>query len=84
MPGSRPDQPVASVGMSPEELASLAEVAELLNVPKRTAARYVDREDFPEPIDELAVGRIWSREEVVAWGKSHLPLQTGRPPKPTS
>jgi hypothetical protein len=67
--------------MSPDELASLAEVAELLKVPKRTAARYVHRDDFPAPVDELAVGRIWSRADVLAWGKSNLPLQSGRPPK---
>jgi hypothetical protein len=66
--------------MSPDELASLAEVAELLKVPKRTAARYVEREDFPDPIDELRVGRIWSRADVVAWGK-RLPLRPGRPSK---
>jgi hypothetical protein len=79
--GFRPARYLTCLLMSSEKLASLAEVAELLNVPKRTAARYVEREDFPEPIDKLAVGRIWSRFDVVAWGKAVLPLRPGRPPK---
>jgi prophage regulatory protein len=67
--------------MSPDELAGLAEVAEILGVPKRTAARYVQRGDFPEPLDRLASGPVWLRTDVQAWGRDHLPLRTGRPPK---
>ncbi len=66
--------------MSPE-LAGLAEVAELLGVPKRTAARYVQRPDFPDPVDRLAAGPIWRRADVEAWGKERLPLPPGRPRK---
>jgi prophage regulatory protein len=62
-------------------LASLRDVAGLLAVPKRTAARYVNRPDFPEPIDKLGVGRVWRRSDVTRWGRKHLPLQPGRPPK---
>lgn len=68
------------------ELASLAEVATILGVPKRTAARYVDRADFPTPIDELDVGRIWRIQDVKRWGDATLTadgrLPTGRPPRP--
>jgi prophage regulatory protein len=67
--------------VAPDELASLSEIAQLLGVPKRTAARYVDRPDFPEPIDVLAVGRVWRRADVTRWGKKHLPLRPGRPRK---
>lgn len=61
-----------------DDLASLAEVAELLNVPKRTAARYVERDDFPAPIAALAVGRIWRASAVEQWGRDRLPLPRGR------
>jgi predicted DNA-binding transcriptional regulator AlpA len=67
--------------MSPDELASLAEVAARLGVTKRTAQRYIDRDDFPEPIDRLEVGRIWRRADIARWGRDHLPLPQGRPPK---
>jgi predicted DNA-binding transcriptional regulator AlpA len=73
--------PASTLPAMPPELASLAEVAEILDVPKRTAARYVKRDDFPEPVDRLAVGPIWRRADVEQWGRATLPLPTGRPPK---
>jgi predicted DNA-binding transcriptional regulator AlpA len=68
--------------MSPE-LASIAEVAEMLGVTVRTAQRYVDRDDFPAPLDTVAGGRlrVWRSVDVEAWAARMLPLQTGRPPK---
>jgi hypothetical protein len=68
--------------MAPDELAGLHEVAEILGVPKRTAARYVLRDDFPEPLDRLAAGPVWRRVDVAQWGRDHLPLPSGRPAKP--
>lgn len=70
--------------MSPDELASVAEIAEMLGVTERTAQRYADRSDFPAPVDVVAAGRIriWRRKDVERWGKRTLPLpRTGRPPK---
>jgi len=61
-------------------LAGLAEVAEILGVSKRTAVRYVAREDFPEPLERLAAGPIWDRDHVAEWGRLNLPLPEGRPP----
>jgi predicted DNA-binding transcriptional regulator AlpA len=71
--------------MKPDELASIAEVAQLLSVTERTAQRYVERADFPAPVDTIAGGRIrvWRVGDVQAWGRERLPLRTGRPPKPT-
>ena len=68
--------------MSPDELAQLTEVAQVLGVSKRSAARYVDLPGFPAPIDTLSTGRVWVRADVVKWGKENLPLKQGRPPKP--
>jgi predicted DNA-binding transcriptional regulator AlpA len=67
--------------VAPEELASLKEVAEICGVAKRTAARYVDRDDFPPPLGTLGVGRVWRRRDVERWAKRMLPLPTGRPAK---
>jgi predicted DNA-binding transcriptional regulator AlpA len=65
-----------------DELASVKEVADILGVSKRTAARYVDRADFPEPLDVLAAGRVWRRADVEKWAAATLPLKrTGRPRK---
>lgn len=67
--------------MSPDELAQLSEVAQLLGVAKRTAAKYVDLPGFPAPVERFSTGRVWARVDVTAWGKANLPLKIGRPPK---
>jgi prophage regulatory protein len=72
---------LASLGVSPDELAGVSEIAEMLGVSRPTAARYVEREGFPQPVERLARGRVWRRDEVESWGESHLPLRVGRPPK---
>lgn len=78
---SRPRPWLPSIGMSPEELAQLAEVAEILGVSRATAARAVDRPGFPAPADVLATGRVWRRVDVEAWGRENPPRGRGRPPK---
>ncbi len=73
--------------MLPDDLASIAEVADILGVTKRTAQRYAERTDFPLPIDTIAAGRVrvWRRVDVERWGRKHLPLpRTGRPRKSSS
>lgn len=61
------------------EFVGLSEVAEVLHVSKRTALRYSQRGDFPDPVDRLAAGPIWRRTEVAEWGSDYLPLPPGRP-----
>lgn len=39
------------------------------------------RRDFPEPVDHLARGRIWLKEDVEAWIREHRP---GRAPTPSA
>jgi predicted DNA-binding transcriptional regulator AlpA len=70
-----------SPSVAPEELVGVHEIMELLRVSKRTAHKYVERGDFPKPIEHLSTGRIWIRAEVAEWAQATLPLQTGRPPK---
>jgi prophage regulatory protein len=77
----RQDRAVGSLGVSPDELAGLAEIMEMLGVSKRTAQKYAKRAEFPETLDRLASGPVWRRADVEAWGREHLPLKTGRPPK---
>jgi predicted DNA-binding transcriptional regulator AlpA len=75
-------QGLASVDVALEELAGLAEIAEILRVSRSTAARYAERADFPAPIGRLGRGRIWRRRDVEKWGRLRLPLpKPGRPKK---
>lgn len=69
--------------MKQGELVGLSETAGVLAVTKRTATRYSQRDDFPVPVDRLAAGPVWRRDDVVAWGRDHLPLPAGRPKKVT-
>ncbi len=77
----RQDRSIASLGVSPDELAGFAEIMDVLKISRRTARKYVRRPDFPEPLDRLASGPVWRRTDVEAWGRKNLPLRTGRPPK---
>ena len=56
-------------------LAGVAEAAAILGWDKRRIITYVDRGSFPEPIAELAGGRVWRREDVERfsedWRASH-------------
>jgi predicted DNA-binding transcriptional regulator AlpA len=72
---------IGFLDMSPEDLAGLAEVAQLLGVTKKTAQKYMRRPDFPEPLGRVSTGFIWLRSDVKAWAKRTLPLRTGRPRK---
>ena len=67
--------------MSPDHLASLAEIADVLGVHKNTALRYTARDDFPAPLDRLAVGPVWRIGDVEEWAAKTLPLTGGRPRK---
>ncbi|MFI6762161.1 hypothetical protein BDK92_6045 [Micromonospora pisi] len=51
------------------QVMALAEVADLLGVSRQRAAILVDRADFPAPIANLTVGRIWSAADVQAYAE---------------
>ena len=76
-----PPPAIASGALSPNEVAGVSEIATMLEVTRRTAARYVERPDFPEPAAQLLRGRVWLRADVEVWAKANLPLKPGRPRK---
>jgi predicted DNA-binding transcriptional regulator AlpA len=63
------------------KLVGVAEVAEVLGVSKRTAARYTARPDFPEPVARLRAGPVWLEGDVLAWARSEPPSLPGKPLK---
>jgi len=63
------------------KLVGLAEVADVLGVSKRTAARYTTRSDFPEPVARLRAGPVWLEEDVLAWARSEPSARPGKPLK---
>jgi hypothetical protein len=88
---SRSEQPyigvaaaLRSLGLAPEDAVSVADIAQLLDVAKITATRYVNRPDFPEPLAATSAGRVWLRKDVQRWAAEQLPLPEGRPRKEPS
>jgi predicted DNA-binding transcriptional regulator AlpA len=67
--------------VSPEDLLGLVDISRLLGVTMATVQKYVERDDFPEPLGQIAAGRVWLQNDVETWAKETLPLPTGRPRK---
>jgi hypothetical protein len=55
---------------------STVEIAELLNLSRQRVDKLSRGERFPAPAAELAIGRVWKRDDVVAWA-----TETGRLPQ---
>jgi hypothetical protein len=60
----RRGEPVVLVVESLPRLAGVAEAAEVMGWDKRRVITYIDRGRFPEPVQTLASGRVWRREDV--------------------
>jgi predicted DNA-binding transcriptional regulator AlpA len=56
------------------DLVGVPEIAEMLGASRRTAWRYVDREDFPDPVAQVTAKRLWERRAVEKWAAKTLPL----------
>lgn len=54
----------------------------MLGVSRQQVHRLAARPDFPEPVAQLQVGRVWLAEEVDAWGREHADRRPGRPETP--
>ena len=77
----RQDPPLGFVGVSPDDIVSVAGIAELLKVGIATAHRYVNRPDFPAPLGRAAGSRVWLRADVEKWDATRPELRPGRPRK---
>ncbi len=56
-------------------LVSRVEIAHLLGVSQQRVHQLVAKPDFPAPVIELAIGKVWNREDVERWARA-----TGRLP----
>ncbi|HEY3630585.1 MAG TPA: DNA-binding protein [Jatrophihabitantaceae bacterium] len=59
------------------ELVGPAELTQMLDVSRTRFAQLIARKDFPEPVADLVMGKIWALEDVRAWA-----AQTGRELQP--
>lgn len=64
-------EPVTLVVEVLPALAGVAEAAGLLGWDKRRVVTYAARGRFPSPVQALASGRVWLRDDVEAFAAAH-------------
>ena len=69
--------PVIFIEVTPR-LVGVAEAADVLGWDKRRVSTYVKRGSFPDPVEELAGGRIWALDDVLAFAEAFRARQKRR------
>lgn len=54
-----------------------AEIAKLFGVSRQRVQQLINRDDFPKPESELAMGKVWRTDDVRAWGVATGRLKPG-------
>lgn len=62
--------------MAKIRLYGAGEIQERLGVSRTRAYQVISRRDFPEPVAELMMGKVWLAEDVEAWIKLRRPHLT--------
>lgn len=52
-----------------QELMGIAEIRALLDISRQRADQLTRRADFPRPVAELAMGKVWDAEAVREWAR---------------
>ncbi len=81
LPAKAPREPVTIVVETLPMLAGVAEAADLLGWDKRRVVTYIDRGSFPEPVQSLASGRVWLRDDVEAYAADWRARHPRRKPR---
>ena len=55
--------------MAKGRLVGRGELRRLFGVSATRTIQIAERPDFPEPLDELSVGKIWALDDVIAWAE---------------
>lgn len=59
-----------------------AEIAQLLGVSHSRVWQLArEYDDFPAPIAELAIGKVWKQSDIERWIARHPDRRSGRPPR---
>jgi hypothetical protein len=59
-------------------LVGVSEAAAILGWDRRRVITYVDRGSFPEPVEHLASGRVWQRDQIEAFARAFARRQARR------
>jgi predicted DNA-binding transcriptional regulator AlpA len=52
-------------------LMGSAEIAALLDVSRQRVQQLINQPDFPSPIAQLAMGKVWCKDDVISWAQKH-------------
>ena len=53
-------------------LVGSAEIGRMLGgISRQRVQQIINRPDFPDPDAVLEMGKVWKREDVAAWARSH-------------
>lgn len=52
-------------------LMGTAEIADYLGVSRQRVQQLAGRPDFPKPVDTLAMGNVWARDDIERWATRH-------------
>lgn len=58
-------------------LMGAAEIGDMLGVSRQRVQQLINRPDFPEPYDTLAMGKVWLREDIERWAREREMRLTG-------
>jgi hypothetical protein len=81
IPAEARRDPVTVVVETLPMLAGVAEAADVLGWDKRRIVTYIDRGAFPEPVQALASGRLWLRDDVEAYAADWRARHPRRKPR---
>lgn len=52
-------------------LIGAAEIGKAFGVSRQRVQQIVTRSDFPKPVAELAMGKVWETDDVRRWAERH-------------
>lgn len=56
-----------------KHLMGAREIEQRLGVSRQRVQQLLGRDDWPEPYDTLAMGKVWRNEDVEQWIAEHRP-----------
>jgi predicted DNA-binding transcriptional regulator AlpA len=56
---------------APAPVMAVAEIARFLGVSSSRVRQLMSAADFPVPLAELSVGRVWATDDIRSWAKSN-------------
>lgn len=56
-----------------KHLMGAREIELRLGVSRQRVWQLINRADWPEPYDELAMGKVWRIKDIEAWIREHRP-----------